>query len=521
MCDRDLRIVLACVLAEQSNRPDGQTCAMSERMIQQSNAEAISEASHPDQSQSNIAAIIIATDHGERMYSAKPKVLHECAGLPLIAHTVRLAMHVGAGLLVLVVSPLTLAPIRTAMRVLFPEVPIIYAVEEVQQGAWSAVNIGLAAVPQQVQQAVILPANMPLLQTSDLATLKEAATSAPLALLTALLDQSKGYDRFERDERGQVKRIIEQQTVTIEQLGKEGEGAEVYWADVDFLRQAFADFNNDTAKAKPVCTDIVQFARARATVRSVRLVDVDNTRTVNGRIDLGEVEGIMRERLVRKHQAAGVTFLDPQRVYIGMDVTLAQDVTIGLDVALHGTTTVCRNVTILGPTVVTDCQIEEDVHVSAFSHLQNSRVAQYAVIGPYARVRAGSSVGPGAFVGNFVELKNAVLAENAKVGHLSYIGDAHLGRQANIGGGTITCNYDSVNKHRTTIGEGVFVGSNNTLVAPLTLGDRCFTAAGSTITEDVPSEALAFGRARQSTVEGRGEVLREQLAVEKASAQVN
>jgi bifunctional UDP-N-acetylglucosamine pyrophosphorylase/glucosamine-1-phosphate N-acetyltransferase len=135
-------------------------------------------------------------------------------------------------------------------------------------------------------------------------------------------------------------------------------------------------------------------------------------------------------------------------------------------------------------------------------------------------VRADSSAGPGAFVGNFVELKNAVLSDNAKVGHLSYIGDANLGLRANIGGGTITCNYDSVNKHRTTIGEGVFVGSNNTLVAPLTLGDRCFTAAGSTITEDVPSEALAFGRARQSTVEGRGKVLRERLAHEQAGDRV-
>jgi bifunctional UDP-N-acetylglucosamine pyrophosphorylase/glucosamine-1-phosphate N-acetyltransferase len=265
---------------------------------------------------------------------------------------------------------------------------------------------------------------------------------------------------------------------------------------------------------------IVELARTRGTVQAVQAVEVHNLRTINDRIGLGEVEGIMRDRLVRKHQAACVTFLDPKRVYIGMDVTLAEDVTVGLDVALHGITTVCRDVTILGPTVIMDCHIEEDVHISAFSHLQNSRMAQHAVIGPYARVRADSSVGSRAFVGNFVELKNAVLAENAKVGHLSYIGDANLGRQANIGGGTITCNYDSVNKHRTTIGEGAFVGSNNTLVAPVTLGDRCFTAAGSTVTEDVPPEALAFGRARQSTIEGGGKLLRERLAHEQAGGRV-
>ncbi|KAG7571070.1 hypothetical protein FFLO_01034 [Filobasidium floriforme] len=474
----------------------------------------------PDQAKSSVAAIIIATDHGERMCSAKPKVLHECAGLPLIAHAVRLAVHVGASHLVFIVSPLTLAPIRAAMQVIFPEVPVIYAVQEEQQGAWDAARVGLPAVPQQVQQVVILHGDMPLLQQSDLAVLKEAATYAPLALLTARLDGSTGFDRIVRDERGQVQHIAGQHVATNEQLSVKEVETAVYWAEVNFLHQAFTDIDDDVSKSKPALINIVELARTTGTVQSVQVAEVQNLRTINDRVDLGEVEGIMRDRLVRKHQAAGVTFLDPKRVYIGMDVTLAEDVTVGLGVALHGITTVCRNVTILGPTVIIGCQIEENVHVSAFSHLQDSRVAQHAVIGPYARVRADSSVGSRAFVGNFVELKNAVLAENAKVGHLSYVGDANLGCRANIGGGTITCNYDSVNKHRTTIGEGAFVGSNNTLVAPLALGDRCFTAAGSTITEDVPSEALAFGRARQSTVEGRGKVLRERLAHEQAGGRV-
>lgn len=496
------------------------SCGMSQRMIQQSNAEAIRGASHPGQSQSNIAAIIIASDHGERMYSAKPKILHECAGLPLIAHAIRLALHVGPSTIVVVVGSLTLDPIRNAMEVLFPKVLIIYAVQEEQQGAWDAARVGLAAVPQQVQQVVILHGNMPLLQQSDVATLKEAANYAPLAVLTALLNEPTHYERIVRDDRDQMERVIEHQVAEIEQLGIEEVDTGIYWVDVDFLRQAFADIGNDTSQTKPVSSDIVQFARARSAVKPVQVAEVDNLRSINDRIDLGEVEGIMRDRLVRKHQAAGVTFLDPKRVYIGMEVTLAQDVTIGFDVALHGMTTVCRNVTILGPTVIIDCHIEEDVHISAFSHLQSSRMAQHAVIGPYARVRADSSVGSGAFVGNFVELKTAVLAENAKVGHLSYVGDANLGCRANIGGGTITCNYDSVNKHRTTIGKGAFVGSNNTLVAPVTLGDRCFTAAGSTITEDVPPEALVFGRARQSTIEGRGKLLRERLAHEQAGDRV-
>jgi bifunctional UDP-N-acetylglucosamine pyrophosphorylase/glucosamine-1-phosphate N-acetyltransferase len=207
--------------------------------------------SRSDQSKSGVATIIIATDHGERMRSAKPKVLHECAGLPLIAHTVRLAVHVGASSIVVVVSPLTLAPVRNAMELLFPDLPVIYAVQEEQQGAWDAARVGLSAVPQQVQQVVILHGDMPLLQQSDLAALKEAATYAPLALLTASLDGSAGFDRIVRDERGQVQHIVGQHVATNEQLSVVEVETAVYWAEASFLHQAFADIDDDVSKTKP------------------------------------------------------------------------------------------------------------------------------------------------------------------------------------------------------------------------------------------------------------------------------
>ncbi|KAI9632383.1 trimeric LpxA-like protein [Dioszegia hungarica] len=234
-------------------------------------------------------------------------------------------------------------------------------------------------------------------------------------------------------------------------------------------------------------------------------------------MDLGRAERVMRGRLVGQHQAGGVTFLDPERVFLGMDVSLGQDVTIGLDVALHCSTTIADNVTIDGPTIIIDSQIASDVRIAHFSHLERTRVATGAGVGPYARVRANATLGAGSYVGNFVEVKSSTLADGAKVGHLSFIGDAQLGARANIGGGTITCNYDSVNKHQTAIGAGAFVGSNNTLVAPVKVGEGSFTAAGSTITKDVEPGDLAFGRARQAVVECGGKALRERLLREKAA----
>jgi bifunctional UDP-N-acetylglucosamine pyrophosphorylase/glucosamine-1-phosphate N-acetyltransferase len=446
------------------------------------------------------------------MCSAKPKALHECAGLPLIAHVVRSALHIGAHTVVIVVSPMTQAPVRAAMHALFAQVPIVFTVQEVSQGTEDAVRVGLSVVPEELTQAVIVYGDMPLLQQSNLEALREATRASPLALLSAHLDDPTGYDRVVRDEHGQVVSIVKPKDATPAQQAIQEVDAGVYWVDIKLLRQATAEFYNNNRQQGHCLTDIIDFVHATGSVQSVLVADKDDIRRVNDRIDLSQVERIMRDRLVRKHQVAGVTFLDPKRVFIGMDVTFAQDVTIGLDVALHGATNVAENVVIEGPTVIYDSHIETGVHVSAFSHLRDTRAAQDAVVGPYARLRAGSVVGVGAFVGNFVELKNTTLAQGAKVGHLSFVGDTEVGVRANVGGGTITCNYDGVSKHRTTIGESAFVGSNNTLVAPVTLGAGCFTAAGSTITKDVPSEALAFGRARQATVDGRAKVLRERLA---------
>lgn len=464
---------------------------------------------------STVAAIVLAAGQGTRMRSSLPKVLHNCAGLPLIAHVVRTALKSGAHPVVVVVSPATQAPVQEALAALFADAPIVYAVQHEPQGTGDAVRSGLTAVPRGTGHVVILYGDVPLLQHDTLEALRAQGEKVPLALLTALVDDPTGYGRVVRDGADKVSQIVEHKDCSHAQRAIREINVGVYWSELALLTRAVAGLTNNNAQKELYLTDIVAAAYAAGDVAAVAVTDLDDMRGVNSRIELGQVERIMRARLVRAHQARGVTFLDPKRVYMGVDVHLAQDVIIGLDVALHGNTTVAEHTVIDGPTVVHDSRIDAHAHVHAFSHLQDAHVGPHAVVGPYARLRPGSDVGSKARVGNFVELKNTVLEEGAKVNHLSYVGDARVGTKANIGAGTITCNYDGFNKHRTTIGAHAFVGSNSTLVAPLTVGDHAFVAAGSTITQDVPAEALAFGRARQAVREGHAKVLRDRMAAKK------
>ena len=232
-------------------------------------------------------------------------------------------------------------------------------------------------------------------------------------------------------------------------------------------------------------------------------------RGANDRVQLAELEGILRERLIAEHQRAGVTFELPDSVVIEASVRLGQDVVIGAGVQLRGSTSIEEGVSVDGPAVIKDSVIESEAYIRSFSHLENAVVGSGAEVGPYARLRPGTVLEPSSKVGNFVELKNTKLGQLAKVNHLAYVGDSEVGASANIGAGTITCNYDGTNKHRTSIGVGAFVGSNSTLVAPVDIGNGAYIAAGSTITKDVSADALAFGRARQSEREDYAKSLRE------------
>jgi bifunctional UDP-N-acetylglucosamine pyrophosphorylase/glucosamine-1-phosphate N-acetyltransferase len=463
------------------------------------------------------AAIVLAAGQGKRMQSDLPKVLHACGGLPLICHVVRCALSQGCSPVVVVVSPQTQGPVQETLAAHFPEAPLAYAVQAVPQGTGDAARVGLEQVPEDSGQVVILYGDVPLLQGSTLQRLRKATQKNPLAVLTAQVARPDGYGRIVRDAKGHVACVVEDKDTTPEQRAITEINAGVYWVHTPLLRRALSGLTRNNAQNELYLTDVVAAAAASGGAQAVAVAQPDEVRGVNSRMELGLVEGILRRRLVAAHQARGVSFVDPEHVVLGVDVTLGRDVIIGPGVQLLGQTHIEANVRIEGPSVLIDTHVGTGSVVRSFCHLESAHVGHDANVGPYARLRPAARLEAKARVGNFVEIKNATLHAGAKANHLAYVGDAEVGAGANLGAGTITCNYDGFNKHRTQVGAGAFVGSNSTLVAPVHVGDEAFVAAGSCITDDVPADALAFGRAKQVNREGMAATLRARLEKQKAA----
>jgi bifunctional UDP-N-acetylglucosamine pyrophosphorylase/glucosamine-1-phosphate N-acetyltransferase len=332
-------------------------------------------------------------------------------------------------------------------------------------------------------------------------------------MLTARLPDPTGYGRVVR-ENGKV-RIVEHKDATAEQRVVDEVNVGVYLCSVKLMKDTVMSLKADNAQGEYYLTDIVTKA---ASVNTVTVADVTEMRGINTQMELAEVDAILRDRLVRAHQERGVRFRDPKSVLMSTRLTCGNDVVIGAGVQFAGTVQLGDDVVVEGPSVLKDCTIGAGTRVESFCHIESAKVAESVKIGPYARLRPGADLASEVHIGNFVEVKNSTIAKGSKANHLAYLGDADVGPGVNVGAGTITCNYDGVAKHRTTIGAGVFVGSNSTLVAPLTLGEQSYVAAGSTLTKDVPADALAFGRARQDVRMGYAKALRERLAAAKAKA---
>jgi bifunctional UDP-N-acetylglucosamine pyrophosphorylase/glucosamine-1-phosphate N-acetyltransferase len=457
----------------------------------------------------DVAALILAAGLGTRMRTHLPKVLHRCGDLPLAAHVVRLALERRCHPVVVVVSP-GAEPVRDALRELFPEAPFVFAVQEKRLGTGDAARVGLKALDRFQGRVLILYGDVPLLRAATVARLEKAARRAPLALLTAIPTDPTGYGRVVR-ENATVARIVEHRDASPEELAIREVNAGVYVTRADFLRRALKGLSRNNAQGELYLTDIVPLAAKAGGAVPVKLEDWSEVQGVNTRAELVLAEQILRQRLVAEHQKRGVTFRDPLGCVLGAEVELGPDVEIGMGVQLRGRVKVGRAARIEGPTWVRDSVIGPEAEIAAFCHIDGAIVARGARIGPFARLRPGAEIAADAHVGNFVELKQARLGKGAKANHLAYLGDAEIGAGSNIGAGTITCNYDGTNKHRTDIGQGVFVGSNSTLVAPLKIANGAYVAAGSTITKDVPRDALAFGRARQVSREGYAVVLRRRI----------
>jgi bifunctional UDP-N-acetylglucosamine pyrophosphorylase / glucosamine-1-phosphate N-acetyltransferase len=395
--------------------------------------------------------------------------------------------------------------IEEVVRAAYPDGAIALALQAEQRGTGHAVLCGLEVVPADAEAVLVLYGDVPNLQPDTVRRLVDETrqAGAPVGFVTALLDDPTGYGRVVRDGEGHPVAIVEQKDASLEEQALREINAGLYLFEAGFLRRAVGSLTTDNAQAELYLTDLI--AGAAAGGRAAHAVVADEPATlegVNSRADLARAEAWARQRINERWMREGVTMLDPERTYIEAGVVLARDVTLGPGVMLHGATRIGAGSVLEGGCVVRDSLLGEGVHLLAYSNLEGAEVHAGASVGPFARLRPAAVIGEGAKIGNFVEVKKSVIGRGSKANHLSYLGDATIGEGVNVGAGTITCNYDGKLKHRTVLDDGVFIGSDTQLVAPVHVGRDAYVGAGTTVTRDVPPGALIVTRAETRIIEG-------------------
>jgi bifunctional UDP-N-acetylglucosamine pyrophosphorylase/glucosamine-1-phosphate N-acetyltransferase len=447
-------------------------------------------------------ALILAAGRSTRMKSKLPKALHPLLGKPLLRHAAEAVQEAGAARVVLVVGHQA-DQVREAMGTEFE-----YVLQAEQNGTGHAVQMAESLLADWDGPVLVLPGDAPLIAPFLLQSLLEThkKSQAAATLLTAVLDDAAAYGRIVRDpQTGRVQSIVEARDATPAQLALTEIATSVYAFQPGPLFRALRALTPQNAQGEYYLTDVIAMLAAEGQIiEAVVSPDPDIVRGVNTLVELVELAQIMQQRIHRAHLLSGVTILDPLSTHIDATVKIGQDTVVHPFTVLSGVTDIGEDCQIGPGARISDAQIGDGVSVRD-SHIVASEIGDGTKVGPYANVRPGSIVGKHCKIGDFVELKNAQLADHVAAGHLTYLGDAEVGSRTNIGAGTITCNYDILRtptKSRTVIGADVFVGTHSTLVAPVTVGDGAYTAAGSVITKDVPPEALGVGRARQVNLEG-------------------
>lgn len=440
--------------------------------------------------------VILAAGQGTRMRSALPKVLHPVAGQSMLGHVIATARQLQPqGIHVVIGHGAELVREQLAAD------DMNFVLQAEQLGTGHAVAQALPALS--AERVLILYGDVPLIEAETLRRLLARAGDGQLALLTVELDDPSGYGRIVRDDAGVVQAIVEHKDATPEQrLIREGNTG-ILAVPGRRLGDWLGRLSNGNAQGEYYLTDVIAMAVADGlSVATGQPQDAMEVQGANDRIQLAQLECHYQRRIADRLMAQGVTLRDPHRFDVRGEVTVGRDVTIDINVILEGTVVIEDGVEIGPNCVIKDSTLRRGAVVKANSHLEGAELGEGADCGPFARLRPGTVLGAKAHVGNFVELKNAVLGEGVKAGHLTYLGDTVIGARTNIGAGTITVNYDGANKHQTLIGEDVFIGSNNSLIAPVDIGAGSNTAAGSTITNDVPANNLAVARGRQRNIEG-------------------
>jgi len=464
-------------------------------------------------------AIVLAAGQGTRMKSALPKVMHTVCGLPIVHFGVQAALDAGCADVVVVVGH-GRQLVEDYIARAFPAGRVRTAVQERQRGTGDAARVGLAAVGVEATRVLLLNGDVPLIAASDvqsvLAPLDVGPSPPALSLATCIVDDPTGYGRVLRHA-GAVTEIREQRDLRgDDERGIREINAGVYAGRAGLLREALAGLVPNNAQGELYLTDVVSFVR-RAGERVYTVQRPEEVLAgVNDREQLAKIEQIMRARIVRRWRLAGATVREGARIDAG--VVLEPDATVEAGVSLRGLTRIGVGAVIDVGCVLTNVEVGPGAIVRPYSVATDSRIGARAFVGPFAHLRPESDIGEDAHVGNFVETKKTQMRRGAKANHLAYLGDSVIGERANVGAGTIFCNYDGFRKHTTVIEEGAFIGSDSQIVAPVTIGANAYVATGTTVTRDVPADALAIGRVKQDNKDGYAAKLRARFKAEQNSS---
>lgn len=441
--------------------------------------------------------VILAAGQGKRMRSVLPKVLQPLAGKPMLGHVLAAARALEAQRICVVYGH---GGEQVRARLDAPD--LAWALQEPQLGTGHAVQQALPHLGDE-GHALVLYGDVPLIGLPTLRRLAAAAEGGRLALLTVEFDNPTGYGRILRDDAGRVTRIVEEKDATAAERQVCEVNTGILVAPVAQLRNWLGRIGNDNAQREYYLTDIIGLAVADGVeVVTVQPDAVAETLGVNSKQQLAELERLYQAGIARRLLDEGVTLIDPARLDVRGELVCGRDVEIDVNCVFEGRVELGDNVRIGANCVLRDAAIGAGTRVAPFSHIDSTAMGRDCVIGPYARTRPGTTLGEGVHVGNFVEIKNSTIADQSKANHLAYVGDADVGRKVNIGAGTITCNYDGVNKHRTVIEDEVFIGSDTQLVAPVRVGRGATVGAGTTLTKDAPAEQLTVSRSKQLSISG-------------------
>ena len=448
--------------------------------------------------------VILAAGKGTRMNSALPKVLHQIGGKPMLAHVVDAAQDLGSQQIHVVVG-FEADKITQYCADNLAGTPLSFVVQKQQLGTGHAVQ---QAIPQMQDTpdndvVLILYGDVPLIQSHTLSTLIDSTNENTVSILTTITEDPTGLGRILRDDSQQVVGIVEEKDASLEQRHIREINTGIMALPAGKLKSWLAQLGNDNKQGEYYLTDVIEMAAAEGcNVVAQILADEIEALGVNDKIQLALLERYYQNRIAGYLLQIGVTLRDPNRLDVRGDIEFGKDVEIDINCVFEGTVILGNGVTVGANCMIKNSTIGDDVKILPGCNIEGAVIETGCVIGPTARLRPGTKLSEGVKIGNFVETKNAVFGKGSKANHLSYIGDADIGEGVNIGAGTIFCNYDGVNKHKSTVGNNVFIGSNSVLVAPAIIEDNAFVAAGSNITSKVQVGQLAVGRAKQRNIDG-------------------